>query len=380
MTPRCAFATLLAMNPLVHTRAAIDEGTSSGLHIGAQLFATIDGRPAAELALGQARLDPPTAMAPDTLMVWLSAGKPITAAAIAMLSDAARLAFDDPVARHIPEFAQNGKDVITIRQLLTHTGGIRGVDTGYPFATWDETIARICAMRIERDWIPGQRAGYHTHTSWYLLGEIINRITGTPHDRWIRANLFEPLGMQDSWLAMTPQRYDAYGPRIGQLMDTAGELRLAPRPMINLDTELAASRSRPSASCRGPLRDLARFYEMLRRGGELDGVRLLRQETVRLMTSRQRVGMMDATFRQTIDWGLGVILNSAHYGPGIPYQFGPAASPDTFGHGGSQSSTGFCDPERKLVVALLFNGCPGEPAHDRRLRSVLKALYQDLFD
>jgi CubicO group peptidase (beta-lactamase class C family) len=159
-------------------------------------------------------------------------------------------------------------------------------------------------------------------------------------------------------------------------MDTTGGTA---RPLMNLDTEPAATRSRPSASVRGPLRELARFYEMLRRGGEIGGVRVLREETVRAMTSRQRVGMMDATFRQKIDWGLGVIVNSSHYGLGIPYQFGAAASAGTFGHGGSQSSTGFCDPERGLAVGLLFNGCPGEAAHDRRLRATLRALYEDIF-
>ncbi len=93
----------------------------------------------------------------------------------------------------------------------------------------------------------------------------------------------------------------------------------------------------------------------------MDGARIMRPETVAAITSRQRVGMFDVTFRQTLDWGLGVILNSSHYGAAIPYQFGPHASSATFGHGGSQSSTGFCDPERQLVVGLLFNGCPGEP-------------------
>jgi CubicO group peptidase (beta-lactamase class C family) len=88
--------------------------------------------------------------------------------------------------------------------------------------------------------------------------------------------------------------------------------------------------------------------------------------------------MYDHTFRQKIDWGLGVILNSSHYGPGIPYQFGAYASAETFGHGGSQSSTGFCDPARGLVVGMVFNGCPGEAAHDRRLRGALRALYEDL--
>ena len=117
---------------------------------------------------------------------------------------------------------------------------------------------------------------------------------------------------------------------------------------------------------------------MLRNGGSYNGQQILRPETAAAMVMRQRVGLYDLTFQKTLDWGLGIILNSDHYGPGIPYQFGPCASRDTFGHGGSQSSTGLCDPVRKLVVTLLFNGTPGNPAHDKRLRSTLQALYEDL--
>ena len=363
------------------TRAVLDEGLSAGLHIGAQLFVSIDGHPIADLALGLARLatDSPThtdvSMSPDTLMLWLSAGKPLTAAATLMLVERGQLNLTEPVATYIPEFAQNGKHAITLRHLLTHTAGIRTVDASYPFQTWDQTLQHLHTLKPERDWRPGMKAGYHTHSTWYLLGELINRITGTPHDRWIRENIFLPLKMHDTWLAMDPAQYHAYGPRIGFLYDTTLS---PPKPLLNYDTELAASRSRPSASTRGPIRQLARFYEMLRRGGTLDGVTILQPQSVAAMTMRQRVGLFDHTFRHTIDWGLGIILNSAHYGPGIPYQFGPYASPETFGHGGSQSSTGFCDPRYKLVCTLLFNGCPGEAAHDKRLRAVTKVLYEDL--
>ncbi|MGN6369907.1 MAG: serine hydrolase domain-containing protein [Phycisphaerae bacterium] len=351
------------------------EGMQAGLHIGTQLFAMIDGSVVADVALGHANLNPTASMCNDTLMLWLSAGKPITAVAIAMLVEAGKLQFDQEVGTILPEFANHGKERITVRHILTHTAGIRGMDLNYPFATWEETLARIHAMKVERDWTPGLKAGYHAHTSWYVLGEIIHRITGERHDAWIRKNLLEPLRMRDTWLSLTAEEAHAYGARIGVLHDTTVQ---PPKPIPNYDTELALSRPRPAASVRGPMYDLAWFYEMLRRGGEIGGTRVLSEDMVHAITSRQRVGMFDQTFRQTIDWGLGVILNSSHYGPAIPYQFGPHASRSTFGHGGSQSSTGFCDPERNLVVGLIFNGCPGEAVHDKRLRSVLKALYEDL--
>src|SRR5277367_946419 len=115
------------MTELPKTITVLTEGIASGLHIGAQLHALIDGQPVVDLALGNARLDPPIPMQTDTLMLWLSAGKPITAVAIAMLVEQNKLQFDQEVATIIPEFANNGKNVITIRHLLTHTAGIRGL-------------------------------------------------------------------------------------------------------------------------------------------------------------------------------------------------------------------------------------------------------------
>lgn len=369
------------MASIPNTTQLIESGIAEGLHIGAQLFVLQNGQPIIDLAIGNARLaaHSPTAtdvpMQSDTLMLWLSAGKPITAAAILMLVERGMIALEDSVASVIPEFAASGKERITLRHLLTHTSGIRATDASYPFQTWKETITKICTMSLERDWIPGMKAGYHTHTSWYLLGELINRLTGVRHDQWIRENLLLPLQMRDTYLSMDESTYMQLGTRIGFLYDTTAK---PPQPLLNYDTPLAASRPRPSASCRGPMGDLARFYEMLRLGGTLDGVQILSRDMCHAFTSRQRVGIFDQTFRQTIDWGLGIILNSAHYGPGIPYQFGPHASRETFGHGGSQSSTGFCDPRHGLVVTLVFNGCCGEAAHDRRVRATLKVLYEEL--
>src|SRR6516225_5171264 len=119
---------------LDRTLEILHEGIHQRLHIGAQLFASIDGQPVADLALGLARLAPdsPTGhdipMQTDTLMLWLSAGKPLTAAAICMLWERGQLQFEDTVVQHWPDFGKNGKQDITIRHLLTHTSGIRGTD------------------------------------------------------------------------------------------------------------------------------------------------------------------------------------------------------------------------------------------------------------
>jgi CubicO group peptidase (beta-lactamase class C family) len=127
------------------------------------------------------------------------------------------------------------------------------------------------------------------------------------------------------------------------------------------------------------MRELAHFYEMLIGGGQRQGVRILRPASVGLMTSRHREGLYDETFKHRIDWGLGTIIDSKRYGADtVPYGYGRFASERTFGHGGSQSSVGFADPEYQLAAACYFNGMPGEPAHQARLHEVLEALYQDL--
>jgi CubicO group peptidase (beta-lactamase class C family) len=99
---------------------------------------------------------------------------------------------------------------------------------------------------------------------------------------------------------------------------------------------------------------------------------------VQLFTSAQRVGLYDQTFKHVIDWGFGFITNTQPDDPARPYGFGPHASPKTFGHGGSQSSVGFADPAHDLTVAIIFNGVPGEPRHQTRIRETLAAVYEDL--
>jgi CubicO group peptidase (beta-lactamase class C family) len=211
--------------------------------------------------------------------------------------------------------------------------------------------------------------------SWYLLGEIVRRLDGREFGRYVREEIFEPLGMRDSWLTLPPDHYRAYGDRIGVMQRT----EKGPRTDAGMDSETAAAACRPASGCRGPMRELARFYEMLLAGGTLAGRRIISPQTVEAMTARHRVGQHDRTFNHVMDWGLGFLINSAQYGEATaPYGYGPHASPRTYGHGGNQSSVAFADPENGLAAALVFNGMPGEAPHQRRMRAALTALYEDL--
>ncbi len=363
------------LDRLPHTREAIEASIREGLHLGAQIYVSMRGEAVADAALGENRPGEP--LTRSHLMLWLSSTKPVTAVALAQLWERGLLELDDPVALHVPEFAANGKEGITLRHLLTHTGGIRMLDTGWPQRSWEEIVAKICAMKPEPRWAPGKKAGYHQASSWFILGEVIRRLSGHPFPDCVRGEIFEPLGMMDSWIGMPPERYRAYqeSGRIGVLWNTE---EAEPKPH-DWGTEERCVNPSPGGNGYGPIRELGRFYEMLLGRGVWQGRRILLPQTVEAFTSPSRVGMTDVTFKHVLDWGLGFIINSVQYGAEtVPYGYGHHASPRTFGHSGYRSSAGFGDPVQGLAVALAFNGTPGDEAHERRIRAVLDGVYEDL--
>ncbi len=364
-----------SLERLPRTQEGIESGIGEGLHLGAQIYVSLRGETVADAALGENRPGEP--LTRDHLMLWLSSTKPIPAVAVAQLWERGLLELDDPVARHVPEFAANGKEGITLRHLLTHTAGIRMLDIGWPQRTWEEIVAKICAMKPEPRWVPGEKAGYHQASSWFILGEVVQRLSGRPFSAYVREEIFEPLGMSDSWIGMPRERYLSYKERgrIGSMWKTEGS---EPQPH-GWDSEERCVHPSPGGNGYGPLRELGRFYEMLLARGTLNGRRVLLPQTVEAVTAVHRAGMMDATFKHMLDWGLGFIINSARYGAEtVPYGYGHHASPRTFGHSGYRSSVTFGDPERGLAVALVFNGTPSNERHELRVRSVLDAAYEDL--
>lgn len=355
--------------------AALQEGIDRGLHRGAQIFVWQNDAVVADDAIGTSHDDVP--LSRDTLMPWLSAGKPLTAACVLRLIESGQIELNTPVAGVIPEFAETSGDV-TLFHLLTHTAGIEPVSTGWPQTPWEDVIATICRAGLRERWTPGERAAYDPVRSWFLLGEIARRLDGRPIEVIVREDLMRPLGMHDSWLAMPDSSWEKYGNRIGRtFLIKPGE-----QEPTNGHTRPYCTTPSPGASCRGPIRELGLFYRMLLAGGVTpDGERLLSEETVRSMTRRQREGMYDETFLHKLDVGLGVIVNSNRYGAAtVPYGYGPSAGESAYGHGGARSCIAFADPQRDRVVALVLNGYPTEPQHHRRMRTLLDALETDLGD
>lgn len=350
------------------TRAVIEGGIRDGVHPGAQLCVSRHGEVLIDEAFGSAREG--VLMQRNSIVLWFSAGKPLTAVAIGQLVERGLLHWDTRVAEIIPEFAQNGKAPVTVRHLLTHTAGLRNLDIGGA-SHIDQRLAWICAQPLEPGWIPGERAGYHIKGSWHLLGEVAQRRGGERIEQYLRQQLFFPLGMSATSLALTENEVTALGDRLAFVYDTSNGTA---RPKEGWNSLGGFTACRPGGSARGPVRELARFYEALLNAGET----VLRPETVKLMTSRQRIGMFDETFQFKMDWGLGFIINSNRDGFQMPYSFGRHASPETFGHSGNQASCAFADPRHKLAVAWACNGLPGERKHQQRQRAINNAIYEDL--
>lgn len=369
------------LSSLPNTTRILLAGTAQNLHPAAQIYVSLNALTIANFSLGLtshtlAHTPNQSPLTPDHPTLWMSACKPLTAVLALQAVAQGLLHLDEPVAHKIPAFASHGKDSITLEHLLTHTAGFRGPLNNFSPGNFDEIVARACNLKLEPNWIPGQRAGYHIGSSWFILAALLERATGQSFPDLVQANIASPLNesirfhIPDSAdFARVPLMHitDPLAiPKSGSTTDWPGN-----------DPELART-PRPGASARGPIRALGRFYESL-----LFDNRLLDANHRKLLSSRRRIGMIDQTFKEPLDWGLGVMIDSKYTDPnGQPrehaYGFGPHASSLTFGHGGNQSSIAFADPTHGLVVAWTCLGMPGETTHQLRNRAINQAIYQDL--
>jgi CubicO group peptidase (beta-lactamase class C family) len=261
---------------------------------------------------------------------------------------------DDPVCRYIPEFAANGKEMVTIRHLFTHTGGLTNPTEGIvPFA---EVVAAICAAPLADGWIPGARCAYNSEAMW-IVAELVVRLSGLSFDQFVRTQIFEPLGLLDCWIGMPTEVFRAYGNRIAVMPG-----------FLPSGTKAWVTWGRPTGGGHGPIGELGRLYAAL-----LDH-RLLSAPVVEAMAARHLCGVYDERLNAVVDRGLGFMLASSYAG----HSYGPYASRRAFGHGGRNWCVAFADPAYGLAAAVYWNGRPDGDRHAERQPALLAALYQDL--
>jgi CubicO group peptidase (beta-lactamase class C family) len=269
------------------------------------------------------------------------------------------LHIEDRVADYLPEFGRHGKDLVTIRHVLTHRAGIPTVPAAADFLKDPKrALAQLCEERPQSR--PGSRLAYHATSRGYVLGAVIEHATGENPRAALRKHIGDPLGLR--WMnygvrAEDVERVvdDAFtGPPVLPPLSWLLERALGDSaPGVVRTANGAAFRTAivPAGNVVTTAEELARFYMCLASGGELDATRVFESKTIRRATSEQSYYEIDLTLGAPSRWGLGIML-------GGPRSLFGLATPEAFGHLGFTNILGWADPERRLGVAIVNSGKP----------------------
>ncbi len=363
---------------------------------GAALCVYHDGACLVDL-WGGVRDDAGTPWARDTMCVSFSTTKGVASTALHVLADRGQLDYDAPVARYWPEFARAGKERITVREVLCHRAGlhdVRGlIDDAKRLLEWDTMVDALAAARPAPP--PPGASAYHALTYGHLVGELVRRISGRPLPAFVAEEIAGPLGLDGLFVgapeaelaraarllgkkgapreqaegaprrAAARRRRAAFGmiERVLRLVGHPFEVRrveeaLAPRGIARLDfsSPEVLRACIPSANGLFTARSLARMYAALACDGSLDGVRLVRPETVRRATEVQVHGF-DQVIVFKMRWRLGYHRIGTFRG--VPRL--------AFGHFGWGGSGAWADPARRLALGYVVNAGSGTPIGDLRI-------------
>jgi CubicO group peptidase (beta-lactamase class C family) len=315
--------------------AAVAEGIEQGRLPGAVVLVVRQGKVAFRKAYGLRSKQPAEVpMTADTVFDLASLTKPVaTATSVMILLEWGKLALTDRVSRHLPEFGQNGKDRITVEQLLLHTSGLIADN---PVADYrdgrEKALERVYRLSPVRE--PGTRFVY-SDVNFIVLGELVGRVTGEPLDAFARKHIFEPLGLRDTTFRPGKALAERAAPtekREGRWM--RGEVH---DPRAYLLGGVAGH-----AGLFSTADDLAVYAQMILNGGSYGGQRILSPATARLMTAPRPVpGGLRA-----LGWDVQTAFSSNR---GSIFPVG------SFGHTGFTGTSIWIDPGSQTAVIFLSN-------------------------
>jgi CubicO group peptidase (beta-lactamase class C family) len=352
-----------------------------------------DGQPVYERAVGWSDKEAGRRMTTDTIFRIASQTKAITSAAILSLVEEGRLTLNEPVSRTIPPFAKTtvaaggsivpAKRPITIRDLLTHTAGISygvepaiasqyeakglGPAAGFGWYTADKdepvctTMERLATLPFVAQ--PGEQWVYGYNTD--ILGCVVERASGMPLDAFIKTRITDPLRMTDTQFFLPAAQRNRLATVYASGDD--GVIKRAPDGPRGQGNYVEGPRRNfaGGAGLLSTARDYSRFLEMIRRGGELDGVRILAPRTIKLMSTNQ-VGTLHSA--NGLGFGLGFETTDRYGANGLD-------SEGAFGWAGAYGTIYRIDPQARLVMVMMIQLLPN--ATD--IRSVFPTLvYQAL--
>ena len=313
----------------------------------------------------------------DTPVCLFSASKMVTAMLIHMLDEQGEINLLDPISYYIPEYAAHGKRRTTIFHLLSHRGGIPKIEgevTPELLFDKDEILKRLYAAKPVS--VSGSRLAYHAVTAGYILGELIERVTGQDLRRFLHETIEKPMNMPFFNYGLDAKYRDQVAlnyptglhPRLGtdHYLNhvLGGGLQLAVDVTNDtrfMDTICPAGNIYTSAEQAG------RFFEMLLSGGQYQGKQIMSPRTVFRATLPTSVTSLDRTLLAPMRYALGPMLGSNPVG-----LFGPQTA-QAFGHIGFSNILCWADPERDISVSFLTTGKSVIGTH---LPALANVLYQ----
>ena len=319
----------------------------------------------------------------DTIVNFFSVSKALCTIAVLRLAEERALDLDTAVSRYWPEFAQGGKDAITVRQMMSHQAGLPAIRE--PLADeamldW-ETIVDALA-RQEPWWKPGTTHGYHVNTFGFLAGELVRRASGKTIGTYLRETVAEPLGadvhigLPRSEHARTAEfLWPGDPPKPESLPDDGALMRwntywnpagFSGARWVN--TQAWREAEVPSTNGHGNARGIARVYAALANGGEIDGVRIVSRAMLAQATQEHVSGFDQINGRNT-RFGIGFQLTQEER------PLGP--NPGGFGHFGAGGGLGFCDPQSGIAFGYVTNDM-GPRWQNPRNRGLIEAVFSSL--
>ncbi len=365
---------------------------SAGLQPAIQLCIRHRGSVVLNRAIGRAwgdgPADPPEAervpVTTRTPYCVYSAAKAVTTTVVHMLVERGHFTLDDRVCEYLPAYTGHGKEHTTIRQVLTHSAGV-------PFATGpkpdlkrmnDSDYARVKLGELRPIHRPGLVHIYHGLTWGPLVREIVSAATGRDIREILATEILDPLGFRwtnygvaEADVALVAPSHVTGRPLPGPV---AAAMKLAlggslQRIIAFSNTPMFLTSVVPSSSTVSTAEELSRFAEILCRGGELDGVRVLQPDTLRAATRQARRLRPDvATGGAPMRWGSGYMLGSRRFGP-----FGKDAA-GAFGHTGLTNIAVWADPQRMLSVGVVSSGKPGRDPNAGRYTALLDRINAEI--
>ena len=372
--------------------SAVRHWYTAGMQPAIQLCLRYDGQVVLNRAIGHAwgngPADPADAeqvpVTTTTPFCVYSAAKAISTTVVHMLVERGAFRLDDRVCDYLPGYTSHGKHRTTIRHVMTHSAGV-------PFATGprpdlrrmnDSEYAREQLAELKPIHRPGLVHIYHGLTWGPLIREIVSAATGRSIREILATEILDPLGFRWTNYGVSEADVPLVAPShvTGKPLPApaAAALRIALGGSMQQIIPFSNTRAFltsvvPSSSTVSTADELSRFAELLRRGGDLDGVRVMRPETLAAATTECRRLRPDvATGLAPIRWGTGYMLGSKRFGP-----FGRNA-PEAFGHTGLTNVVIWADPQRRLAAGIVASGKPGGHPEARRYTELLDRITAEI--